>query len=149
MDKIKKIMVAVDFSTYSPKVVDSAGRLAESLGAEMVLANVINQRDVNLVKRVTGYVDAMSVKVYVENLKQERTSRMDEILRQTRCENIPHRLIFKVGIPFEALIQVTKEELVDIVIMGAKGRTNLAEVLFGSTAERMFRFCPVPLLSIR
>ena len=149
MGKIKKIMVAVDFSTYSPKVVDFAGRMAEDLKAEMVLANVINQRDVNIVRRVTGYDDAVSVKVYVENLQQERISRMDKILQQTGCENLPHRLVFKVGIPFEGLIHLVKEEQVDMVIMGAKGRSNLAGVLFGSTAEKMFRLCPVPLISIR
>ena len=74
---------------------------------------------------------------------------MEKILQQTRCENIPHRLIFKVGVSFEALIHLVKEEQVDIVTMGAKGRTNLAGVLFGSTAEKMFCLCPVPFLSIR
>ena len=40
---IKKIMVAVDFSEYSPKIVDYAARLAEDLGAELIFVNVINQ----------------------------------------------------------------------------------------------------------
>ena len=149
MSKIKKIMVAVDFSEYSNKVTDYAGRLAEDLDAELVFVNVINQRDVSMVEKVTAYTDKLSVKGYVNDLKKLRNEEMQKILQETNCTRIPNRFIIKIGVPFAELIETAKQEKADLVVMGAKGRGNIAGILYGSQAEKMFRHCPVPLLSIR
>jgi len=149
MSRIKKIIVAVDFSEYSPRVVDYAGRLAEDLTAELIFVNVINQRDINMVKQVTMYTDKISVKSYVDGLKQDRTEEIQKLMKDKNCNRIPNRFIIKTGTPFEELIRVAEQEKADMVVMGTKGRGNIAGILFGSQAEKMFRHCPVPLLSIR
>lgn len=149
MSKTKKIMVAVDFSEYTPNVVDYAARLAEDLGAELIFVNVINQRDVDMVNQVTMYTDKISVKSYVDGLKQERTENMHQLIKDKNCSPIPNRFVIKQGIPFEELVRTAEEEKVDMVVMGTKGRGNIAGILFGSQAEKMFRHCPAPLLSIR
>ena len=149
MSKIKKIMVAVDFSEYSPKIAKYASHLAEDLGAELIFVNVINQRDVDMVKRVTMHTDKISVKDYVDGLKKDRTEQMQNLLTEANCSRIPNRFTIKKGVPFVELVETAKEEKVDMVIMGTKGRGNIAGILFGSQAEKMFRHCPVPLLSIR
>jgi nucleotide-binding universal stress UspA family protein len=149
MSKIKKIMVAVDFSEYSQKIADHAGRLAEDLGAELIFVNVINQRDVDMVKHVTMYTDKISVKDYVDGLEKDRTEQMQLLLTETNCTRIPNRFLIKKGVPFAELVETARAEKVDMVIMGTKGRGNIAGILMGSQAEKMFRHCPVPLLSIR
>jgi nucleotide-binding universal stress UspA family protein len=149
MSNFKKIMVAVDFSEYSPKIVKYARDLAADPGAELIFVNVINQRDINMIKHVTRYTDGISVKDYVDGLVQDRTEQMQKLLTEAECTQIPNRFMIKKGVPFSELVQTAKAEKVDMVVMGTKGRGNIAGILFGSQAEKMFRHCPVPLLSIR
>jgi len=145
----KKIMVAIDFSDYSPKIVKYARDLAENLRAELIFVNIINQRDINMVKHVTIYTDKISVKDYVDGLVQDRTEQMQKLLTEAKCTQIPNRFTIKKGVPFVKLIETAKEEKVDMVVMGTRGRGSVAGILFGSQAEKMFHHCPVPLLSIR
>ena len=149
MSKIKKIMVAVDFSEYSQKIVDYACRLAEDLGAELIFVNVINQRDIEMMKKVEMHTDKISVKDYINGLIGDRKEEMQRLLRDTNCTQNSNQFIIKKGVPFMELVDAAKEEKVDTVVMGTKGRGNISGILFGSQAEKMFRHCPVPLLSIR
>lgn len=55
----------------------------------------------------------------------------------------------ELGIPFRAILETIEAEDVDLVVMGNKGHGNVIETLFGSTAEKVFRHSPVPVLSIR
>jgi len=149
MNKTRKIMVAVDFSEYSHKIVDYAARLAEDLGAELIFVNVINQRDVDMVNEVAMHTDKISAKDYINGLVNDRNEQMKKLLSDTNCTQIPNRFMIKKGVPFVELVKTAEEEKVDMVVMGTKGRGNIAGILFGSQAEKMFRHCPVPLISIR
>ena len=142
-------MVAVDFSEYSPKIVASAGQLAKDLGAELVFVNVINQRDIDMVKQITPFTDKITVKGYIDGLTEDRIVDLRSLLQETGCNRMPNRFLVKTGVPFVELIETAKDEKIDMVVMGTKGRGNIASIVFGSQAEKMFRHCPVPLLSIR
>jgi len=72
---------------------------------------------------------------------------MQRLLTETNCNRIPNRFLIKEDIPFAELVETAKQEKVDRVVMGTKVRGNIAGILMGSQAEKMFRHCPVPLLS--
>jgi nucleotide-binding universal stress UspA family protein len=157
MVKFKKIMVACDLSKHSKEALEYAANLAEGLSANLIIVNVINQRDLNTIlkigeehfdRSIEQYVQK-TAEEYVEREKEKRTSLIEKMMEETSCSHLAVEKVFRIGVPFQELIRVIKDEGVDILVMGAKGHSEFAALLFGSTAERMFHHCPVPLLSIR
>ncbi len=149
MGLIKKILVAVDFSDYSPGTLRYAAALASEQGAALVLVNVINQRDVDAIRSAQAYADILTVDEFLAKTRRERLEGLDRLLREAQCQALPHESVLKVGVPHEEILAAISETGADLVVMGTKGRTNLTSTLFGSTAEKVFRRSPVPVLSVR
>ena len=86
----------------------------------------------------------------IKHREADRAERIKRLIDEIQCGHLPITTIFRLGVPFKELIRIVhEEERVDLVVMGAKGRGNLEGILFGSNAEKMFRHCPVPLVSVR
>ena len=62
-----------------------------------------------------------------------------------------HRMEIRIetGVPYNVILDAVEPLGADLVVMGNKGRGNLSRFLFGSVAEKVFRHCPVPVVSIR
>ena len=157
MKSIHKIMVGCDFSKYSKETLECAVALAEKLEADLIVVNVINKKEIDtLLKVAEGQFDR-NIEKYVEKTAQEyetrvkadRTRQMEKLIEEIGCAHLSIKKVFKVGVPFQELISAIEDEGADMLVMGQKGRSDLVDVLFGSTAEKVFRRCPVPLLSVR
>jgi len=149
MEKVDKLMVAVDFSEFSLRSVAYAAGLSSRIKAELILVNVINQRDIEAIRNAALYHSAISVQGYVQDQTDMRTAELHALADRGGASALPCRFVVRSGVPFTELLAAVTEFDVDLLVMGTKGRSNLADVIMGSTAEKMFRRCPVPLLSIR
>lgn len=62
MEAIKKIIVAIDLSEYSRDILKYAGTLAKSINSELIIVNVINNRDIEALQEAAMEIDDFSVK---------------------------------------------------------------------------------------
>ena len=149
MEAIKKMIVAIDLSEYSRDILKYAGTLAKSIDSKLVIVNVINNRDIEALQKTAMETDAFSVDEWLIRQKEERRGLIQGLIKETGCSHLPNKIVFHEGVPFRELLKTVDEEGANLVALGAKGRSNVPGELVGSTAEKMCRRCPVPILSLR
>ena len=87
MKNITKILVAIDFSDYSPQTMKYAAELANELKAALIAVNVINQRDVEAIEQAALTVSDISVKDFLEEQEEERTQEIENLMKETSLED--------------------------------------------------------------
>lgn len=151
MKKVNKILVCLDFSPYSKQVLGNALEIADRLSAEVVIVNVINRKDIDTVKQIfeKDQPGTFSMQKYMSDDLGRRSRLIQEMIAECGGNKDKIKTMFMEGVPFDQLLKAVIEEKVDLVVMGKKGKTDLATVLFGGCAEKMFRHSPVPVFSVR
>jgi nucleotide-binding universal stress UspA family protein len=149
MDDAHRIMVAVGFTEYSEELLGYAAGIADSIGAEMIVVNIINSRDVEAVGAVAAMGYEVDSEHYVSGVKEERRQALEQMLKKISFPAGKIRSVFNVGHPVEELLKIAVIENVDLIVMGIKGRSDLEHMLVGSVAEKVFRRSPIPILSYR
>ncbi|MEE4111461.1 MAG: universal stress protein, partial [Desulfobacteraceae bacterium] len=103
-----------------------------------------------LEKIAFGYENVpISLAQHRADMEGERLQSLREAVEKAGGAGRKCDCLIKIGVPFRAIMKTIEQEQADLLVMGTKGRSNLSDVLLGSTAERLFRHCPVPLLSVR
>ena len=149
MKNIQRIVVGIDFSDYSPKILEYASWVAENNSAEIVAVNVINQQRIEEVgmaindEHFTGDIVAK----FIQEEEEKRLLQMTELIQQWVSKKVSCRAIIKNGIPVEQILQIIDDEKADLLVIGSRGRTNFQDYMYGTTAEDIFRNSPVSVLS--
>jgi nucleotide-binding universal stress UspA family protein len=79
---------------------------------------------------------------------KDRKARIKELLETVSPEAIEYTVKIRQGVPYMELLAVVKDQQPDMLVVGAKGRSNLADAVVGSTARKMYRRSPIPLVTI-
>ncbi len=141
----KTILFATDFSDGSDFAFQSALSLARKFDSKLIIIHVINEP----VDLRGFYVPHISFDKLEEEIEQGAEKLMDKFCRThiSGFNNFESHVV--PGIPYDEIIKKAVEFEANLIVLGTHGRTGLDHVLFGSTAEKVVRKSPVPVMTIR
>jgi len=58
-------------------------------------------------------------------------------------------VVVQMGEPWKEITNLAKRWNIDLILLGSRGLTGLKHALLGSTAERVVRHAPCPVLVVR
>ena len=145
--RLKKILVPTDFSEFSAKAVDYALAFAGHSPTTLILLHVVEPTIYPASDQI------MPVMFYPDDLQQERVRsgrrRLAQFSMETITGRVPTRIIVGTGNPYEVIIETAKLLAADLIIIPTHGHGGLRQFLLGSTAERVVRHAPCPVLTVR
>jgi nucleotide-binding universal stress UspA family protein len=136
-----RILLATDGSQGSTMAEAYAYALAHSWGASLTVMSVL--------EFPPGMNPDYAVnRLYLDELMQEASTRLVDLKVRAGGLGLPVQSRIATGIPSEEVLAVARAEDADLVVVGTRGKTGLEHVLLGSTAERIIRRAPCPVLTV-
>ena len=142
--EIKRVLVPTDFSPTSEKAVRYAVDLAKAFGAEVVLLHVFDSRVVENIY----HIHQLSPERAREEMQRSAEHEMGKLLSADWGAGVALTARYAEGVPPICVKEEAEAVSADLIVMGTHGRTGIAHLLYGSTAQGVAHGAPCPVLTI-
>jgi nucleotide-binding universal stress UspA family protein len=145
MIAFKEIVVPTDFSEHSLRAIDYGVDIGEKFSSHITLVYVIEP--------LLQAADLTWTTVDFEELNKAHRESAEKQLKQIVAGRIPKgtpcdsTILF--GKPFVEILKYAEEENADLIVMATHGRGAISHILMGSTAEKVVRKAPCPVLTVK
>ena len=142
--RLKKILVPIDFSPPSKNAFKYAVRFAEEFGGELTLLYVLEPQS------MAGLMAIPEAAAFIENDIVAAGKNLRSLIASVRNSRIERpRWKVRGGLPAHEILEAAKEMDVDLIVIATHGYTGWKHFCIGSTAERVVRAAPCPVLVVR
>ena len=87
-------------------------------------------------------------RLYLGELMKAATRQLVDVKARAAGGGLSVHTRIATGIPSEEVLAAAEADGTDLIVVGTKGKTGLEHVLLGSTAERIIRMAPCPVLAV-
>lgn len=138
------ILVPTDGSESSMAAVNQATEIAESESTTVHFLHVI---DIGTEMSASG--SGNIVPQLMETLEEEADSALNDAVNRAEETGINYHRTTCEGDPYEVIAEYSTEHDIDLIAMGASGRSGLKKRLLGSTPDRVIRTVDTSILLAR
>jgi nucleotide-binding universal stress UspA family protein len=141
--QIRNVLVPVDFSPPSLEAIEQALPLNKEFGADLHLAHVFASD-----YPITTLIALPLVLPEVE-IDQSVHRHLKDIAKKYSIDLRRENLHALKGRPFEEICRLARDISIDLIVIATRGHTGWKHLALGSTAERVVRYSPCPVLVMR
>ncbi|MGB3532631.1 MAG: universal stress protein [Microcoleaceae cyanobacterium] len=142
-----KILVAVDHSPIAKPVFESALKLAELAGSELILLHVLSKdaddSPLSFAPVSLSYSPEIMEqyqkewKTFVENCTKD----LESMSQQAEAQGVKAEVVQTQGNPGRIICQYATDNNVDLIMMGRRGHSTLSEMFVGSVSSYVLHRC--------
>lgn len=141
---MKRILVPTDFSEHAEHALKVAAQIAKKNNSEITILHMLElPHQTN--DAIFGGVSIPETMLFM----QKANETLDKISNSPFLEGISITEMVKMDKPINGITQISKEQDIDLIIMGSHGSSGMEELLIGSNTEKVVRNSEVPVLVIK
>jgi nucleotide-binding universal stress UspA family protein len=141
-----KILVATDGSKSALHAVKYAIKLVRQLASASNSITLISVHDDVGLRQAKAFVGAAAVADYLRDTSEAELKPARKLLD---AAGIKHDMVMRTGHVAQEIVACAKAGKFDLIVMGAKGRRPIADLLLGSVAQRVLSTADQPVLLVR
>lgn len=144
---MKHILVATDGSEGADRAVDEAARLTRQFGADLLIVNVIGGYGLpgEVLERFSWPEHAWFNELLTGFSAQILTKARD---RARQLGVADARLESRQGDIAPTIVDIARQQGIDAIVVGRRGHGRVAELLLGSTAEKLLKLAPCLMIVV-
>lgn len=148
---MKKILVPTDFSKEAQLALNLGSQFAKKFQMELILLHVLEvpYGSYSVMGEVGVAASYTYENLYETQLIKKTSERLQQLIQDLASEGVAANYKLVYGIPYSHIQETITSQSVDLVIMGSKGASGLAEILIGSNTERVIRNASCPVITVK
>jgi nucleotide-binding universal stress UspA family protein len=136
---LKSILYATDFSPAAEAALPYVKGLASQYGATVHAVHV----------RLPAAYPIVGPEMMPQVIEAaEEQAKLEAQDLHEMLVNVPHDVTVSEGDLWPTVSDMVRQQNIDLIVIGTKGRTGLGRALLGSVAEEIFRRAPCPVLTV-
>lgn len=141
---MKKILVPTDFSEHAGYALKVAAQIARKNGGEIFLLHMLELPHQGSDAVGSGH-DLPEIMLF----KNAAINRLEDLMDDPSLADLKVSEVIQFELAFDGIMNISKKNDVDLIVMGSHGANGFKEMFIGSNAEKVVRNSDIPVLIIK